>query len=173
MGASRLSGRDVEECYAQQSETNESERGLRVVKHLRSPGALGPLKSPQDQACRSSVSERKCNVRRCVRHPTRPGCSMARRHGTGETLHSARKHLIIKEIKQLSPANWPHDPRFPKQCHSGSRTCCASCIDDCVTQARRCATLRTQGTDERGSAARGTSHERRTDPTRPSPMGQR
>ena len=24
---------------------------------------------------------------------------MARRHGTGETLHSARKHLIIKEIQ--------------------------------------------------------------------------
>jgi hypothetical protein len=27
------------------------------------------------------------------------GARMARRHGTGETLHSARKHLIIKEIQ--------------------------------------------------------------------------
>jgi len=27
------------------------------------------------------------------------GARMARRHSTGETLHSARKHLIIKEIQ--------------------------------------------------------------------------
>ena len=33
VGASRRSGRDVQDCYAQQSETNETERGVRVVEH--------------------------------------------------------------------------------------------------------------------------------------------
>ena len=43
---------------------------------------------------------------------------------------------VRAECPQLSPANWPRSRRFPKRRPSGSRTCCANCIDDCVAQVR-------------------------------------
>jgi hypothetical protein len=43
------SGGDVEDCRAQQSENNKSERGLRVVKHLRSWRALRPPRTTTKQ----------------------------------------------------------------------------------------------------------------------------
>jgi hypothetical protein len=98
---------------------------------------------------------------------------MARRHGTGETLQSARKHLIIKEIQAAVARELAARSEVPKTMPQR--------IADLVRELHR--RLRdpgpgvpprsAQGTDERGSAARGTSHERRTDPTRPSPVGQR
>jgi hypothetical protein len=45
------------------------------------------------------TSERKDSLRRYVSFRRARGARMARRHGTRETLQSARKHLIIKEIQ--------------------------------------------------------------------------
>jgi len=39
------------------------------------------------------------------------GARMARRHGTGETPHSARKHLIIKEITRWRSGASPRKRR--------------------------------------------------------------
>ena len=47
----------------------------------------------------ASLVERKYSLRRCVRYLTLPGARMARRHGAGATLQSARKRVIIKEIQ--------------------------------------------------------------------------
>ena len=103
-----------------------------------------------------------------------PGARMARRYGTGKTLQSARKHLIIKEIqatvaRELA-ARSEVPETMPQRIADLLRELHRRLRDPGPEMAPRSAT---QGTDERGSAARGTSHERRTDPTRPSPMGQR
>jgi hypothetical protein len=62
---------------------------------------------------------------------------MARRHGTGESLHSARKHLIIKEIQAAVGRELAARSEVPNTMPSGSRTCFASCIDDCAIQTRK------------------------------------
>jgi hypothetical protein len=101
------------------------------------------------------------------------GARMARRHGTGETLQSARKHLIIKEIQATVARELAARSEVPKTMPRR--------IADLLRELHRrlrdpgpeMAPAPTQGTDERGSAGRGTSHEGRTDPTRPSPMGRR
>jgi hypothetical protein len=101
------------------------------------------------------------------------GVRMARRHGTGETLHSARKHLIIKEIQAAVARELAARSEVPKTMPQR--------IADLLRELHRrlrdpgpeVAPRSAQGTDERGSAARVTSHERRTDSTRSSPVGQR
>jgi len=80
---------------------------------------------------------------------------------------------LSKKSKQLSAVNWPRDPKFPTQCPGGSRTCFASCIETTAwPRPGGGATLRPRHGWARFSGTRN-HHERRTDPTRPSPMGQR
>jgi hypothetical protein len=55
-GASRRSGRDVEDCYPEQPENNETERGLRVVEHPRSWRAFRPPTTPREQAFHVAVA---------------------------------------------------------------------------------------------------------------------
>jgi hypothetical protein len=54
---SRRSGRDVEDCNAEQPENNETERGLRVAQHPRSWRALRPPTTPREQRSTSRSHE--------------------------------------------------------------------------------------------------------------------
>jgi hypothetical protein len=56
VGASRRSGCNVENRCTKQSENNETKRGLRVVKHLRSLSPLGPPTTPREQAFHVAVA---------------------------------------------------------------------------------------------------------------------
>ena len=82
------------------------------------------------------------------------GARMARRHGTGETLHSARKHLIIKEIQAAVARELAARSEGPKTLPQR--------IADLLRELHRrlrdpgpeVAPRSAQGTDERGSGTR-------------------
>ena len=81
-----------------------TEAGIQAVTETataRKPRSeLHPYRGDQRRnRSRASLVERKYSLRRCVRYLTLPGARMARRHGAGATLQSARKRVIIKEIQ--------------------------------------------------------------------------
>jgi hypothetical protein len=79
---------------------------------------------------------------------------MARRHGT-ETLGSARKHLIIKEIQAAIARELAAQSELPKTLPKRIADSLGNCIDGYVTQARAPRVSTEPNTTREGGAKRG------------------
>ena len=118
-----------------------TEAGIEAVTETataRKPRSeLHPYRGDQRRnRSRASLVERKYSLRRCVRYLTLPGARMARRHGAGATLQSARKRVIIKEIQAAVARELAARSEVPKTMPQRIADCFASCIGDCATQTR-------------------------------------